>query len=130
VRGSGAQDGRFAALSGRLKNRDELDKKITDWTLKHTAGEVMARLQQNGVAAGLVQHAADLAESPLLRARGFFVQDAGAPFRDATPIRMSAAGAEYRRSAPTPGQDNDYVYGELLGVSEGERAELKQKGVI
>jgi crotonobetainyl-CoA:carnitine CoA-transferase CaiB-like acyl-CoA transferase len=103
---------------------------ITTWTLKHTAGEVMARLQRNGVAAGLVQNAADLAESPLLRARGFFMEDTSAPFMDATPVRMSAARAEYRRRAPAPGQDNDYVYGELLDISEKERAELKEKGVI
>ena len=49
---------------------------------------------------------------------------------DAAPIRMSESTAEYRRGAPSPGQDNAYVYGKLLGISRGEMAELKEKGVI
>jgi crotonobetainyl-CoA:carnitine CoA-transferase CaiB-like acyl-CoA transferase len=125
-----AEDEKFAMLSGRLENRDDLDKLITAWTQEHTAEEVMARLQENGVAAGVVQDAADLANDQQLRASGFFIEDAKKPFMDATPIRMSAVRAEYRRGAPSPGQDNDYVYGELLGISEKERAELKVKGVI
>ena len=90
----------------------------------------MALLQKYGVAAGIVQDAADLAGDPQLRARGFFIEDDEIPFTDAAPIRMSASPAEYRRSAPSPGQDNDYVYGKLLGLSKGEIAALKEKGVI
>jgi crotonobetainyl-CoA:carnitine CoA-transferase CaiB-like acyl-CoA transferase len=125
-----AEDNKFTALSGRLECRDELDKLITVWTQKHTAEEVMSLLQKNGVAAGVVQDAADLAKDPQLRARRFFIEDVNTPLIDATPIRMSAAKVEYQRGAPKPGQDNDYVYGQLLGISEKERAGLKEKRVI
>ena len=47
-----------------------------------------------------------------------------------TPIKLSGAPAEYRRSAPVKGPDNDYVYSKLLGMSEDELAELKRQGVI
>jgi crotonobetainyl-CoA:carnitine CoA-transferase CaiB-like acyl-CoA transferase len=43
---------------------------------------------------------------------------------------MEHTGAEYQRSAPAPGQDNDYVYGGLLGLNDPEIADLKDNGVI
>lgn len=127
-----AEDKKFATLTGRLDNRDELDRLVTVWTQGHAAEEVMSRLQENGVAAGVVQNAADLARDPQLKARGFFVRhpDTKLPPTDATPIKLSQTPAEYRRAAPLPGQDNDYVYGRLLGMSEKEIADLKKNGII
>jgi len=128
---SWAEDTRFATLSGRRENREELDGLIATWTQERTAEEVMSRLQENGVAAGAVQDAADLARDPRLKERGFFVDkpEVG-KFVDATPIRLSRSAAEYKRAAPSQGQDNNYVYGKLLGMSEEEIADLKENGVI
>jgi benzylsuccinate CoA-transferase BbsF subunit len=125
-----AEDRKFAALSGRRENRDELDRLISDWTQKHTAEAVMSLLQKNGVAAGIVRDASDLAKDPQLKARGFFIVGTKTPLTDASPIRMSASVAEYNGAAPEPGRDNDYVYGELLGIGNDEIAVLKKKGVI
>jgi benzylsuccinate CoA-transferase BbsF subunit len=125
-----ADEKKFTVLSNRLKHKDELDKLITAWTQQHTAEEVMSLLQKHSVAAGVVQDAADLAADLQLQARGFFIKKAQTPFMDATPIRMSASKTEYKRAAPSPGHDNNYVYGKLLGISERERAELRKKGVI
>ena len=125
-----AEDKKFSTLSNRLKNTEELDKLITTWTQQHTAKEAMSLLQKNGVASGVVKDAADLAADPQLHARGFFIRDTQMPLLDAVPIRMSAAKAEYKRAAPSPGQDNDYVYGELLGISKEDMKKLEEKGVI
>jgi benzylsuccinate CoA-transferase BbsF subunit len=128
---SWAEDARFATLVGRRENIDELDRQIATCTQERTAEEVMSRLQENGVAAGAVQDAADLAGDPQLKERGFFVNKPEiGKFVDATPIRLSQSPAEYNRAAPSQGQDNDYVYGKLLGMSEKEMADLKEKGVI
>jgi benzylsuccinate CoA-transferase BbsF subunit len=126
-----AKDKKFATLAGRQENRDELDRLITSWTQKLTADEVMSRLQENGVAAGVVQNAAELAGDPQLRARGFFVNrpEIG-KFVDAAPLRLSASPAAYHRAAPSQGRDNNYVYGKLLGMSDKEVADLKEGGVI
>ena len=125
---------RFATLSGRLKNAAELDRLVEEWTGERTAEEVMARLQEQGVAAGVVQDAGDLANDPQLRARGFFIElghpQQGKTTSDATPIRLSDTPAGYLRAAPLTGQDNNYVYRKLLGMSEGEVAELGKKGII
>jgi benzylsuccinate CoA-transferase BbsF subunit len=126
-----AEDARFATLAGRCENIDELDRRMVAWTRERTAEEVMSRLQENGVAAGAVQDAADLAGDPQLKERGFFVNKPEiGKFVDATPIRLSQSPAEYKRAAPSQGQDNDYVYGKLLGMSEKEMADLKDSGVI
>jgi benzylsuccinate CoA-transferase BbsF subunit len=122
-----AEDKKFNTFSGRLENKARLDSLIEDWTREHSAEEVMALLQGEGVAAGVVQNAADLAQDHHLKERGFFVE-LDKTISEATPIRLSHAPAKYRRAAPTLGQDNDYVYGELLSISE--LVNLKKQGII
>jgi benzylsuccinate CoA-transferase BbsF subunit len=129
-----AEDKRFATLSARLKNKQALDELIEGWTKTRPAGEVMVLLQKNGVAAGVVQDARDLAKDSQLKERGFFIElahpEMGRTISDATPIRLSVTPPGYSRPAPLPGQDNDYVYSELLGLSKGELAGLQKQGVI
>jgi benzylsuccinate CoA-transferase BbsF subunit len=126
-----AENEKFDTLSKRIENRDELDRRISAWTKRHTAGEVMVRLQANGVAAGVVQDAADLAGDPQLKKRGFFIDKPGmGKLVDTSPIRLSGTPATYNRPAPPPGRDNDYIYGQLLGLSKKEMTGLRDKGVI
>lgn len=129
-----AEDKRFATLAERLKNKARLDRLVEEWTEGHTAEEVMALLQGRGVAAGVVADASDLARDPQLNERGFFIEldhpELGRTISDGVPVRLSDAPAGYRRAAPGRGQDNDHVYGELLGMSEGELAGLRQNGVV
>jgi benzylsuccinate CoA-transferase BbsF subunit len=129
-----AEDSRFSTLAGRLENADELNRLVEEWTKQHTAEEAMTLLQEHGVAAGVVQNASDLANDPQLRQRGFFIEldnpELGKTISDATPIRLSETPAKYHRAAPTTGQDNDYVYRQLLGMSEKEMTQLREQGVI
>ncbi len=128
------EDSKFSTLSRRLENVDELDRLVEEWTMERTAEEVMALLQQEGVAAGVVQDASDLANDLQLKARGFFVEldhpELGKTISDAVPIRLSDSPARYNRAAPVSGQDNDYVYRGLLGMSEEGMRRLKKQGVI
>lgn len=107
---------------------------VVGWTSERAAEEVMALLQERGVAAGVVQDAGDLANDPQLKGRSFFVEldhpELGKTISDATPIRLSDTPAKYSRAAPVKGQDNDYVYKQLLGISEEELAELRRQGII
>jgi hypothetical protein len=43
---------------------------------------------------------------------------------------MSGEGPDHWRSAPLVGEDNDYVFGDLLGLDDAERADLREQGVI
>jgi benzylsuccinate CoA-transferase BbsF subunit len=126
-----AEEEKFGTLSARNENWEELDSRLAAWTKKFTSRDLMARLLSNGVAAGLVQTAADLAVDPQLQQRGFFIDRPGiGKLVDASPIRLSGAPAAYIRPAPPPGRDNDYVYGRLLGLRKKEIASLRKKGVI
>ena len=43
---------------------------------------------------------------------------------------MSETPCEVWRAAPVMGQDNDHIYGELLGLSSGQIEDLKARQVI
>jgi crotonobetainyl-CoA:carnitine CoA-transferase CaiB-like acyl-CoA transferase len=50
------------------------------------------------------------------------------------PVKLSASpayiGGRLDRGAPCYGEDNEYVYGELLGMSSREIKALAEEGVI
>jgi crotonobetainyl-CoA:carnitine CoA-transferase CaiB-like acyl-CoA transferase len=46
------------------------------------------------------------------------------------PWRMSETPCEVWRAAPVMGQDNDWFFGELMGMSKDEIADLTARGVI
>ena len=46
------------------------------------------------------------------------------------PWRMSETPCQVERVAPTLGQDNEYVFGELLGLSSQQMADLVERKVI
>jgi benzylsuccinate CoA-transferase BbsF subunit len=131
---SWANEEKFSSLVKRIANAESLDGLIQGWTRFLSAEEVMVLLQKEGVPAGKVQNADDLANDLQLKARGFFIEldhkDLGKNLADASPIHLSNNPADYPCASPTGGQDNDYVYGHLLGLSQEEIAELKQEDVI
>ena len=47
-----------------------------------------------------------------------------------SPIRLSGTPVSYRRAPPTLGQHTDEVLAEVPGLGEGERAALREEGVI
>jgi crotonobetainyl-CoA:carnitine CoA-transferase CaiB-like acyl-CoA transferase len=46
------------------------------------------------------------------------------------PVKMSRTKAYVHGRAPTLAEHNDYVYGEILGMSAAEIAALREGGVI
>ena len=129
-----AEDSRFATLSNRLENVDELDRLVERWTKEHTAEEVMAWLQGQGVAAGIVQAANDLASDPQLKERGFFIDvdhpATGKITYPGAPFEMSETPQQIKRHAPLLGQHNEEVYCKELGYSKDDLVRLFQLGII
>ena len=129
----------YATLENRLQHQDCLDADLSSWTRQHTAEAVMQCLQAHGVRAGVVQTAADkVRHDPQLRARQFLVEVTHSRFGslpvETTPMRFSHTpvhpGGPIQRGAPRWGEDNAYVYGELLGLSEAEMSAYAAKGII
>lgn len=130
-----AQDARFATQELRYANQDPLDAHLGAWTCERSRYEVMHHLQAHGVRAAAVQTSEDLMETdPQIALRGtFFSLDhpviGDAPFEGFAGL-FSGMAADNWRSAPLLGEDNQYVYGEVLGLGSNEIAELASEGVI
>ncbi len=125
---------RFATAARRKENAKELDELLTQWTIQHTAEEVVELLQGAGITSGVVQNAQDLAEDPQLIARDFFVRlehpVLGETVSDRFPVRFEEDLTAGWKAAPLLGEDNRYVFQELLGLTEGEFSSYIEKGVI
>ena len=130
---------RFADLARRLENQDALDRVIAEWTAKRDAYAVMDRLQSVGVPAGVSQTAEDRCDrDPQLESLDWLTEVTGTkigrwPIAD-LPVRMSDTppyiGGRLDRGAPCYGEDNEYVFGELLGLPARKIAELAEEGAI
>lgn len=130
-----AGDPRFATQEDRFANQDALDALMADWTRDQDRFALMHRLQAAGVRAGAVQTAEDLNETdPQIAHRGvFFEMDhpvIGEARFEGTPIAFSSIPQENWRSAPLLGEDNAYVFREILGLSDDEVQTLTDDGVL
>ncbi len=129
-----SDDPRFRTLADRKANEDGLEAIIEEWTANQEPFEAEKRLQAAGVAAAVPMMNRELAEDPHLNERGFFVEkehpEVGVRKHAGIPWRLSETPCEVRRAAPVMGQDNDYVFGELLGMSQAQIADLTERQVI
>lgn len=127
------KDSRFLTPSARKENEDELDKLIEAWTINQPAEQVMLKLQQARVAAGVIQDGRDLLQDPQLKHRQRYVKldhpEIGIHSYEALSCRLSKTPAEIRRS-PLFAEHNEYIYTKVLGLSDEEFIELLQAGVL
>jgi crotonobetainyl-CoA:carnitine CoA-transferase CaiB-like acyl-CoA transferase len=124
----------FSTLHKRMINAAGLNELIEQWTVLHPPEKVMRMLQERNVPSGVVQNAGDIAHDPQLKERNFFIETIhpvlGARTGDGTPIKLSGSIPAYKRAAPLLGQDNAYVYRELLGIGEREYSDYVNRGII
>jgi len=138
---SWTSDPKFRTLYLRMRNRIELDENVARWAADREAEAAMATLQRYRVAAGVVANGADLCErNPQLAARGFWptvripasvaMPEGSATQVTGIPFKLSRTPGSIRTVAPEIGDDNDYVLGELLGLSRAERDALVAAGAV
>jgi len=124
----------FADSYKRFLNRKELDKLIGEWTREKTSYEVMEILQKAGVAAAPCADTEERYFDPHLQERQNIVEvehpATGVDFIPNVVCKLSETPGEIRRPAPMLGEHNDYVYGELLGLSKEEVEKLAEEKVI
>ena len=124
----------FTDQISRWKNQKGLDELIEEWTVQHIDYEVMEKLQNVGVAAGVCLDVVELDAEPHLKERGFFV-DIEEPLigkrrLPGLPWKLSDTITGNYEHAPLIGEHNDYVFGELLKMSEEEIRQLERDNVI
>lgn len=114
--------------------RDAADAKIAEWTLSQPGEELMAHLQSQGIAAGLVQDVEDLIERDVqLKFRGALnALDhplLGAFGHVRTPLTLSRSTVSPYR-APRLGEHSVAVATTLAGLSEERVRDLQSSGVF
>jgi crotonobetainyl-CoA:carnitine CoA-transferase CaiB-like acyl-CoA transferase len=126
---------RAAALDhadGRRARHDAIDDELGAWCAAHDADDVVARLAGAGVPAEVVIAARDIAHNPQLRHRGLFEVEhhpVSGPHEVPTmPFRFASIATWCTRAAPTLGQHNDEVLGEI--ATADELASLREQGII
>ena len=129
-----AEDDRFSDMLSRHQNQKELDELMEEWTIKQDHYEIMLILQKADIPVGSVLDAKELLEDPHLNERGFFETvthpEAGSHPYIGMYAKLSKTPGYIRKPAPCLGEDNQYVFGELLGLSREEMDELEKESII
>ena len=129
-----AHDPRFATNEGRAEHHKEIDEHIAEYTVLHDDYDLMHRLQAAGIAATPVLEASRMFDDEQLLSRGFFqeqsVEGAGTHKYVGPLWQFEETPVEFLQPPATFGEHNEYVYRELLGVSDEEYANLEREGHI
>ena len=120
--------------AGRRERQDELDAAIAEWTSRHEDYQAMGLLQEAGVPAGPSLDGARVHHDPQLLEGGYLGlfknTDGDAVHQPGVPSRFSDGQTPRLHEAPALGDDNDYVFKELLGLSAAEMDRLVEQKVI
>lgn len=126
-------DPRFITPQMRAQNAGEVDALVAAWALQYDKHELMRMLGEAQVPASAVFDTTELSSDPHLLARGTFVTvkhpERGEVKMPGNMIKLSDTQVEIR-SPPLLGADNDRIYGDLLGLSAAEIAQLRQAKAI
>ena len=130
-----ADDPRFDSLGSRIRNQDDLDALVAEWTSSRDRYEVTRLLQARRIpSAPVLDCCADAYEDPHLNERGYFQvvfhPEAGI-FPLSGPIwKISGDSEPDPLPAPALGQHNAYVLHDLLGFPDDRMAQLEREEII
>ena len=127
-------DARFLTMAARVANRGAIDDVVRNWIAQQTTDEALERLVAHQVVAGKVNDIANVFEDAHVAARAAILAIADpelGSIRLPAPVpKLSATpGAVYWAGRPA-GADNDWAFGELLGLDPATREALRNRQVI
>ena len=124
----------YSTLIRRKANEEEVDMAMGAWTQNWDPWELMSRLQEAGVPAGVAQDCRDLRDDPQLKYREHYAlldhEEIGPYFTDCSEFILSLTPGGFQRPAPLMGQHNEYVLKDIMGLSDREYASLEADGVL
>ncbi len=107
---------------------------INTWAAEKTVDEVVNQFNAAGVPCARVNTVPQVAADPHIRAREMLVEvehpGLGKVPLIGIPIKLSKTPGKIETTAPSLGEHNEEVYGNLLGYSRQELTKLKEEGVI
>ena len=121
------------AAQGRLARQDEIDQHIGAWTRDQDDYDLFHRLQRAGVAAAPVLEASRVFDDPHVQARELnapqTLPDGLGPYLfNNPPYKFPATPLIHERPPVAMGQDNEYVYTQLIGLSQEEYQAIVDAG--
>ena len=141
----------------RLNEQNEIDRHTQAWIEDHTLDprrpepidtegpelaprqlftteELVAHFQSFGVPAGIVQSPEAMHADPQLQHRGHYWRlqhpVMGERTYDGPAFRLSKTPGRLSKAAPCLGEDNDYVWREIVGIEEDEYYNLLADGAF
>lgn len=127
-------DPKYSTASQRHSLHDTIDQLIENWSEGMDAQTAMKDLQSAGIPAGVVMNEEDAFSDPHLDEVGFWETlegaETGKNIYTSTLWKTASTDRSHKRAAPLLGEDNEYVYKELLGFDEDKYAEFESAGHI
>jgi benzylsuccinate CoA-transferase BbsF subunit len=118
----------------RRQNRERIDRLLTEETRQRSAKELFHCLQSVGVPAGPCYNLWEIVEDPHMQWRGLFCHvpleegtsqlTTGLPWKDGTQWKGKI------EAPPSLGEHNEYVFRELLQLSEQEYESFRAEGAF
>ena len=128
------QDERFASGAGRIEFGEEIHELLLQGLAQWDRKPLFQASGERRLVFGMAQDAGDLYQCPHLREREFFrtVSHPVAGVADYPGMgpKLSGLNYEVRRPAPLLGQHNSEIYGDELGHSPAQLAQLRALGAI
>jgi crotonobetainyl-CoA:carnitine CoA-transferase CaiB-like acyl-CoA transferase len=127
-------DARFSTPAARVENRELVDGTISLWTQSLGKMEIFAVAKERRIPLAPVREVDEVMHDRHMHERGFLEDiehdEIGPLTVPTSPLRFH--GAERRKTSPSPklGQHNEEIYGDWLGLSSSEIADLRAGGVI
>ncbi|MEQ4616612.1 MAG: CaiB/BaiF CoA-transferase family protein [Corticimicrobacter sp.] len=129
-----AEDTRFATNRARVSHRTELIPLLRRLTVERSTADWITALEARAVPCGPINTLADVFADPQVQARQLHQTlphpVAGGIPTIASPLRLSATPAGYRRAPPLLGEHTDEILAERLGLDEAQRQALRQQRII
>jgi benzylsuccinate CoA-transferase BbsF subunit len=125
-------DSRFAAVGGRMRYHDEIDRQIEAWSCRFANTEVERRLKSVGVPAERMRRINDLIDSENGATVFARMEEprVGSMLTTRLPFSLSSASLPLRQSAPDLGEHTPEVLCDWLGLTEQEIDTIKDKGAL
>ena len=128
-------DERYATHIARGQHQSELDARISAWTQGKTIEQLEILMVEYSIPAGRIYRAPDMLADPHFAAREAIIAREHAvhgsiKMQNAFP-KLSANPSSVRSNAPaTPGMHNAEIYGDMLGLTQQQMADLSKAGII
>jgi len=125
-------DSRFAAVDGRMRNHDEIDRRIESWSCRCANTEVERRLKAIGIPAERMRRINDLidcADGATVFSR-MEEPRLGSMLTTGLPFSLSSCSLPRPRTAPSLGEHTTEVLRDWLKLNDPEIKTIKDQGAL